>query len=144
MHIVLLKCPDVQIGFLKFTSCDFSWVYSSCCCSCSFEAEILKIGQSSHKMYSNKILNFQESTTISNAHTKKKSGNLSCGPRIYIPIHNVTHAHTYIYAHAYIHLHKHTHMYTSIHKHKYTHVHIHTHTHTYIIHGNNDRKKNYN
>ena len=22
LHIVLLKCPDVQIAFLKFTSCD--------------------------------------------------------------------------------------------------------------------------
>ena len=22
LHIVLLKCPHVQIGFLKFTSCD--------------------------------------------------------------------------------------------------------------------------
>ena len=29
-----------------------------------------KIGQSSHKMYSNNILNFQESTTILNACTK--------------------------------------------------------------------------
>ena len=28
----------------------FSRVYSNCCCSCSFEAEILKIGQSSHKI----------------------------------------------------------------------------------------------
>ena len=49
----------------------FSRVYSNCCCSCWFEAEIIKIGQSSHKMYSNNILNFQESTTILNAHTKK-------------------------------------------------------------------------
>ena len=49
----------------------FSRVYSNCCCSCSFDREIIKIGQSSHKMYSNKILNFQESTTISNARTKK-------------------------------------------------------------------------
>ena len=47
----------------------FSRVYSSCCCSCSFE--IIKIGQSSHKMYSNNIVNFQESTKILNAHTKK-------------------------------------------------------------------------
>ena len=31
----------------------FSQVYSNCCGSCSFEPEILKIGQSSHKMYSN-------------------------------------------------------------------------------------------
>ena len=40
-------------------------------CSCSFEPEIIKIGQSSHKMYSNSILNFQESMTILNACTKK-------------------------------------------------------------------------
>ena len=46
-------------------------MYSNCCCSCLFEPEILKIGQSSHKMYNNKILNFQESTTILNACTKK-------------------------------------------------------------------------
>ena len=46
-------------------------VYSNCCCSCSFEAEIIKIGQSSHKMYSNNILNVQESTTILNVCTKK-------------------------------------------------------------------------
>ena len=49
----------------------FSRVYSNCCCSCSFEAEIIKSGQSSHKMYSNDILNFQESTTILNAYMKK-------------------------------------------------------------------------
>ena len=30
-----------------------SRVYSNCCCSCWFEPEIIKIGQSSHKMYSN-------------------------------------------------------------------------------------------
>ena len=49
----------------------FSRVYSNCCCSCSFEPEIIKIGQSSHTMYSNNILNFQESTTMLNASTKK-------------------------------------------------------------------------
>ena len=49
----------------------FSRVYSNSCCSCSFEREIIKIGQSSHKMYSNSIVNFQESTTILNARTKK-------------------------------------------------------------------------
>ena len=37
----------------------FSRVYSNLCCSCSFEAEIIQIGQSSHKMYSNNVLNFQ-------------------------------------------------------------------------------------
>ena len=49
----------------------FSRVYSNSCCSSSFEPEIIKISQSSHKMYSNNILNFQESTTIVNAHSKK-------------------------------------------------------------------------
>ena len=39
--------------------------------SCSFEPEIIKIGQSPRKMYSNNILNYQESTTIVNACTKK-------------------------------------------------------------------------
>ena len=53
----------------------FSRVYSNYCCSCSFEREIIKIGQSSHKMYSNNIVNFQEFTRILNAYTKK-SGNL--------------------------------------------------------------------
>ena len=38
----------------------FSRVYSDSCCSYSIEPEIIKIGQSSHKMCSNNILNFQE------------------------------------------------------------------------------------
>ena len=46
-------------------------MYSNSCCSCSFEAEIIKIGLSSHKMYNNNIVNFQESMTILNALTKK-------------------------------------------------------------------------
>ena len=58
-------------------------MYSNCCCSCSFEAENIKIGQSSHKMYNNNILTFQESTTILNSCTKK-SGNLLKVPRICI------------------------------------------------------------
>ena len=41
---------------------------------------LIKIGQSSHKMYSNNILNFQESTPILNASTKK-SGDLLNSPR---------------------------------------------------------------
>ena len=53
----------------------FRGVYSNCSCICSLEPEIIKIGQSSHKMYSNNIVNFQESTTILNSYTKK-SGNL--------------------------------------------------------------------
>ena len=55
-------------------------MYCNCCCSYSFERELIKISQSSHKMYSNKLLNFQESTTILNACTKK-SGNLLNTPR---------------------------------------------------------------
>ena len=49
----------------------FSRVYSNSCCSFSFEPEIIKLGQSSHKVYSNSILNFQDSMTILNACTKK-------------------------------------------------------------------------
>ena len=58
-------------------------VYSSCCCSCHFEPEIIKISQSSHRMYSNNIVNFQESTTILNVCTKK-SRILLKAPRIYV------------------------------------------------------------
>ena len=45
-------------------------MYSNCCCSCSFEPEIIKIGQSSHKIYSINILIFEESLIILNACTK--------------------------------------------------------------------------
>ena len=45
--------------------------------------KLKKIGLSSHKMYSNNILNFQECTTILNACTKM-FGNLLNAPRIYI------------------------------------------------------------
>ena len=64
--------PDYIFEIHQLWQSGFSRVYSNCCCSCSFEPEIIKkIGQSSHKMYSNNILNCQESTTISNACTKK-------------------------------------------------------------------------
>ena len=56
----------------------FSRVYSNCCCSCWFKPEIIKIGQSSHKMYSNNIGNFQESTTILNACTKNVRSLIEC------------------------------------------------------------------
>ena len=64
----------------------FSRVYSNYCCSCSFEPEIIKIGQSSHKMYSNNIMNFQEATTILNAHSKKVRKLIVCTSYIYIYI----------------------------------------------------------
>ena len=57
-------------------------MYSNRYCSCSFEPEIIKIGLSSHNMYSNNILSFQVFTTILNA-CAKKSGNLLNAPRIY-------------------------------------------------------------
>ena len=64
------KVSDCIFEIHKLWQSGFSRVYSNCCCSCSFESEIMKISQSSHKMYSNNILNFQESTTILNACTK--------------------------------------------------------------------------
>ena len=67
------KVSDCIFEIHQLWQSDFSKVYSSSCCSCSFEPEIIKIGQSSHKMYSNNIVNFQESTTILNAHTKNVS-----------------------------------------------------------------------
>ena len=65
------KVSDCIFKIHQLWQSGFSRVYSNCCCSCSFEPEIIKIGQSSHKMYSNSILNLQGSTTILNAHTKK-------------------------------------------------------------------------
>ena len=73
--------PDCIFEIHQLWQSGFSRVYSNCYCSCSFEPEIIKIGQSSHKMYSNNIVNFQESMTILNA-GKKKSGNLLNTPRI--------------------------------------------------------------
>ena len=64
------SCPDCILEIHQLWQSGFSRVYSNCCCSCSFEPEIIKIGQSSHKMYNNNILNFQESMTILNACTK--------------------------------------------------------------------------
>ena len=71
--------PDCIFEIHQLWQLGFSRVYSNCCCSCSFEPEI---GQSTHKMFSNNILNFQKSTTILNACTKK-SGNLLNSPRIW-------------------------------------------------------------
>ena len=51
--------PDCIFEIHQLWQLGFSRVYSNCCCSCSFEPEIIKITQSSHKMYSNNILNFK-------------------------------------------------------------------------------------
>ena len=45
--------PDCNFEIHQLWQSGFSRVYSNSCSSCSFEAEIIKIGQSSHKMYSN-------------------------------------------------------------------------------------------
>ena len=65
------KVSDCIFEIHQLWQSGFSRVHSNCCCSCSFEAEIIKIGQSSHKMYRNNLLNVQESATIVNAHMKK-------------------------------------------------------------------------
>ena len=83
--------PDCIFDIHQLWQSGFSRVYCNCCCSCSFEAEIIKSGQSSYKMYSNNIVNFQEFTTILNACTWK-SGKFLNAPRIYI----------YIYIYIYI------------------------------------------
>ena len=56
----------------------FSRVYSNCCCSCLFDPKIIIIGHSPHNMYSNNILNFQKSTPILNARTKKVWKTIVC------------------------------------------------------------------
>ena len=65
------KVSDCIFEFYQQWQSGFSRVYSNRCCSCSFVAEIRNIGLWTHKMYSNKILKFQDSTRILNAHTKK-------------------------------------------------------------------------
>ena len=77
--------PDCIFEIHQLWQSDYSKVYSNPCCSCRFEPEIIKIGQSSHNMYSYNIVNFQESTTILNACTKK-SGDILNAPRIYMTV----------------------------------------------------------
>ena len=62
----------------------FSRVYSNSCYSCSFEPEIIKIGQSCYKMYNNNRMNFQESTTILKAHTKNVWKLIVCPSYIFL------------------------------------------------------------
>ena len=52
--------PDCIFEIHQLWQSGFSRVYSNSCYRCSFEPEIIKVGQSSRKMYSNNILNFQE------------------------------------------------------------------------------------
>ena len=63
-------CPDYIFEIPQQWQSGFSRVYSNSCCRCSFQPKIIKISQSSHKLYSNNIVNFQTSMTILNACTK--------------------------------------------------------------------------
>ena len=45
--------PDCIFEIHQLSQSGFSMVYSNCCFNCSFEPEIIKVGQSSHKMYNN-------------------------------------------------------------------------------------------
>ena len=75
--------PDCIFEIDRLWQSGFRRVSSNCCSSCSFEPEIIKkFDLSSHKKYSNNILNFQESMTILNACTKK-SQNLLKAPHIF-------------------------------------------------------------
>ena len=70
-NFIAYRSSKVSDCIYQLWQSGFSKAYSNFCCSCSFEPEIIKIGQSSLNIYSNNILNFQESTTILNACTKK-------------------------------------------------------------------------
>ena len=65
------KVSDCIFEIHQLWQSGFSRVHSSSCCSCWFEPEIIKIGQSCHKMYNNVVLTFQGSTIILNACTNK-------------------------------------------------------------------------
>ena len=106
LHIVLLKCPPVQIAIFEIHQLwqsGLSRVYSNCCCSCWYELEIIKIGQSSHKIYSNNILNVQVSMSILTA-CIKTSGNLLNVSRINKWIYMRWYRCIYIYIYIYIYI----------------------------------------
>ena len=97
----LFSRPDCIFEIHQLWQSDFSRMYSNSCGRCSFDTETIKIGQSSHMMDSNNIMNFQMSTAILNACTKK-TGNLLNAPRISIlisispashPVRDVFHTH---------------------------------------------------
>ena len=92
--------PDWIFEIHQLWQSGFSRVYSNSISSCSFEPEIIKIGQSSHK--SNNIVNFQESTTILNVCTRKKSENLLKAPRMLLMFLKLITTIEYIYIYIYM------------------------------------------
>ena len=108
--------PDCIFEIHQLWQSDFSRVYSNCCCSCSFEPEIIKSCLFFHKMYSNNILNFQESTTILNACTKKTYWMHHVLMHIHIHIYRErrTHRSTYTDLYIYIYIYMQIYMYIYI------------------------------
>ena len=100
--------PDCIFEIHQLWQSGFCRVYSNCCCSCSFEPEIIKISLSSYKMYSNNVLNFQGSPTILNSHTKKVQKLIVCTSYMYVYIYKnyisvwSIHIYIYIYINLYI------------------------------------------
>ena len=92
------SCPDCFFEIHQLWQSGFSRVFSNSCWSCSFAPEIIKIGLSSHKMYSNNI-EFLESTTILDACTKKVMKLIEWTMYIYIYIYIYIYKHTYYYHH---------------------------------------------
>ena len=90
--------PDCIFEIHQLWQSGFSRVYSNCCCSCSFEPEIIKIGQSSYKMYSNNLVNFQESTVIFKFLYKKSL------ETYWMHHHPTPHTHTHTHTHIYIYM----------------------------------------
>ena len=91
--------PDCIFEIHQLWQSGFSRLYSNSYCSCSFEPKIIKIGQSSHKMYSN---NSEFSWVYDNFKCLwKKSGNLFNAPRTYVDTYINLNAciHICIYAH---------------------------------------------
>ena len=80
------KVLDCIFEIHQLWQSSFSRMYSYCCCCCSFEPEIIRISQSSHKICSNNVVNFQASMIILNAHTKKVWNLIVCPSYIYIYI----------------------------------------------------------
>ena len=56
--ISFFESPDCIFKIHQLWKSGFSRVYFNSFCTCSFEPEIVKTGQSSHKMDSNNILNY--------------------------------------------------------------------------------------
>ena len=85
----------------------FNKLYSNCCCSCSFEAEIIKINQSSRKMYSNKYTEFSRVYNNSKFLNKKVWKLFECTTYTYIHIYITCifiyiHRYSWIYIYIYI------------------------------------------